>query len=278
MDVMELIKQGEGQHVEFKESFSTENKAIGTLCAFANAEGGSVLVGVADAGAVVGVSIGKNTLENFANKLRDSTDPSLHPSVNKHEVDDRTVVVVSVEAHRPGELFYAFNKPHIRVGKTNQIMTSQEQRARLLEGRNDWAEERDRPRFELGSRAVTRTEDRFEPAWNLLQVSGDYVPTIEWRFRGARLRPPMEWRQVSGARLKGERLKDAVCSAIFDLSQPPGRDERVSEDQIGFEVRFHWRGRLRHEIHRFSLTRAKHTAKAMWDVGPEILPPLSWDE
>lgn len=272
-DVTELIEQGEGQRVEFKQSFSADNEAIETVCSFANADGGSVLIGVSDAGVVVGASVGKNTLENFANKLHSSTDPSLHASLNEHQLGATTVVVISVEAHGPGALFYAFNKPYIRVGKTNQAMTSQEQRTRLLEGRDDWAEERDRPRFEVASRVGSRLENKFEPEWQLLRVAGDYVPTIEWRFRGARLRPPMEWRQVSAA-----RLKDSRCSATFDLSQPPGQDELVPEDQIGIEVRFHWHGRFRQEIHRFSLTRAKHPTKAMWDVGQEILPPLCPDE
>lgn len=269
MDVRDLIKQGEGQHVEFKESFSTDNEAVETLCAFANAEGGTVLVGVSDPGAVVGTSLGKNTRENFANKVHNSTEPPLYVSLITDQVDARTVVLISVKAPRQGELFYAFGKPLVRVGKTNQVMSPQEQKERLLAGQRDWSNERDRPRFELVSRSVTRTEDKFQPSWNLERVAGDYVSTIEWRFRGTRLRPPMEWRQVSGA-----HLKSFSCSATFDLSQPPGQDELVPEDQIGFEVRFHWHGRFRHELHRFSLTKADHPTKDMWDIGREILPPL----
>ncbi|MCL4458413.1 MAG: putative DNA binding domain-containing protein [Chloroflexi bacterium] len=273
INVEQLIEQGEGHYIEFKESLSAENEAIETLCAFANAEGGTVLVGVSDAGLVVGASLGTNTLENFANKLHRSTEPPLYVSLTSHQVDAKTVVAISVKAPRQGELFYAFGKPLIRVGKTNQVMSPQEQRERLLAGQKDWSEERNCPRFELFSRSLTRTEDKFQPNWNLQQVAGDYVPTIEWRFRGVRFRPPMEWRQVSGA-----QLKNFTCSATFDLSQPPGRDDLVPEGQIGFEIRFHWRGRLRHEIHRFSLSRADRPTKALWDVGEEILPPLYQDE
>lgn len=72
---------------------------------------------------------------------------------------------------------------------------------------------------------------------------GDFVPTIRWGFRGPRPRPPMEWRQASGA-----PLNNHTCSATFALSQPPGQDDIVPGDQIGFEIRFHWRGRFRCEL------------------------------
>ncbi|MDP2936670.1 MAG: ATP-binding protein [Dehalococcoidia bacterium] len=54
LDIWELIERGEGQHVEFKASFSEENEAIEALGAFANAEGGTVLVGASDTGVIMG--------------------------------------------------------------------------------------------------------------------------------------------------------------------------------------------------------------------------------
>jgi len=81
------------------------------------------------------------------------------------------------------------------------------------------------------------------------------------------------WQQASGA-----TLNNYTCSATFDLSQSPGQDDLAPEDQIGFGIRFHWRGRFRHEPHMYSLTRAGHPTKALWDIGFEILPPLYLDE
>ncbi len=72
-EVTTLISQGEGQRVEFKETFAETNKAIESLCAFANSRGGTVLFGVRDTGQVVGVSLGRNTLTGFANNLRRNT-------------------------------------------------------------------------------------------------------------------------------------------------------------------------------------------------------------
>ena len=49
-DILRLIRKGESQTLEFKQSFGRE--ALETLCSFANTDGGSVLVGVSDAGVV----------------------------------------------------------------------------------------------------------------------------------------------------------------------------------------------------------------------------------
>lgn len=65
-DIPTLIQQGEGERVEFKTSARWDvrqgkvNKSLGnvlakTICAFANHEGGSLLVGVDDSGEVIGL-------------------------------------------------------------------------------------------------------------------------------------------------------------------------------------------------------------------------------
>ena len=55
-DLKTLIKQGEGISVEFKECRRTLNRDVyKTVCAFLNRHGGTLLLGVADAGEVTGV-------------------------------------------------------------------------------------------------------------------------------------------------------------------------------------------------------------------------------
>ena len=59
-DIASLIKGGESETVEFKESFNDKSlKAIG---AFSNVHGGVVLIGVEDSGKVCGIQIGKKTV------------------------------------------------------------------------------------------------------------------------------------------------------------------------------------------------------------------------
>ena len=55
-DLKALIKQGEGISVEFKECWRTLNRDVyETVCAFLNRHGGTLLLGVSDAGEVTGV-------------------------------------------------------------------------------------------------------------------------------------------------------------------------------------------------------------------------------
>ena len=45
-DLKNLIEQGEGYNLEFKESYSSS--IAREICAFANAQGGKILLGVSD--------------------------------------------------------------------------------------------------------------------------------------------------------------------------------------------------------------------------------------
>jgi ATP-dependent DNA helicase RecG len=57
-ELLERIAAGESQTLEFKASF--DKACIATLVAFANTQGGTVLVGVSDSGAVRGTTVGKD--------------------------------------------------------------------------------------------------------------------------------------------------------------------------------------------------------------------------
>lgn len=57
-EVRELLKlgyEGEGQHLEFKHKISHPEKVVREMIAFANSEGGTILIGVDDNGELVGV-------------------------------------------------------------------------------------------------------------------------------------------------------------------------------------------------------------------------------
>ena len=54
------LLEGESQTLEFKTSF--DKTTVESLVAFANAQGGIVLVGVSDAGVALGISLGKDSV------------------------------------------------------------------------------------------------------------------------------------------------------------------------------------------------------------------------
>ena len=62
-----LLQQGESDTVEFKETL--DNEALESVAAFANTKGGTLLIGVRDDGAVLGIMLGKETLRDWANQI-----------------------------------------------------------------------------------------------------------------------------------------------------------------------------------------------------------------
>ena len=80
-DLQQLIAQGEGQQLEFKRSLAELETAARSVVAFANADGGIVLVGVRDAGEILGVEVGEHTKERLATAIMDSTDPIVYPTI-----------------------------------------------------------------------------------------------------------------------------------------------------------------------------------------------------
>jgi len=85
----ELIKQGEAQKIEFKNSFQKE--VIETAVAFANAKGGKILIGVDDKGAIVGVDCNQESLQNGINQIKQNTAPALIPDISVEEIDSKKI-------------------------------------------------------------------------------------------------------------------------------------------------------------------------------------------
>ncbi|MFZ4802672.1 MAG: helix-turn-helix domain-containing protein [Chlorobium sp.] len=89
MSIVELIHTGENQHIEFKASFQKE--VIETVVAFANSQGGQIVVGVANDGKQLGVSLTPETLKDWLNQIKNNTYPSVLPEMEVHEVDGKTL-------------------------------------------------------------------------------------------------------------------------------------------------------------------------------------------
>jgi len=167
-EVLVLISSGEGQSTEFKKSFAEQNAAIESLCAFSHSRGGVVLFGVKDTGDVVGVTIGQNTLEGFANEVRQNTSPPLAPELDVVLVDGKTIVIAEVGASPQSQLRYAFGRPFMRVGRSTHVMSPEEQRQRLSAAAMAPA-----PVLHVRLNSTSRQEDAFSPELSIEHVSGD---------------------------------------------------------------------------------------------------------
>lgn len=132
-NINELVGTGENELIEFKSSFNDE--AQETVGAFANTNGGTVLIGISNNGSVVGIDIGKKTLEDIANRIQESTDPRIQPSISVVNYDDKSIVIISVNPIMLGPVSIR-GRYFRRVGKTNQRMSHDEvmQRMKLSSG------------------------------------------------------------------------------------------------------------------------------------------------
>lgn len=112
-----LIRQGEGAHVEFKRCGSKpEADTFETICAFANRFGGSVLLGVADDGAVEGVGGRALDIErNIANVVSNGELFSPSPLVETERIDIEGKAVVRVWVPAGPEVYRFKGKVYDRV-------------------------------------------------------------------------------------------------------------------------------------------------------------------
>lgn len=97
-----VLFSGESQNIEYKSTLPDKSeKYMETIVAFANTQGGKLIVGVDDQTLeIVGV---KNielfqVMDGIANAVSDSCIPQIIPDIEPLTVDGKTVIIVSVEA------------------------------------------------------------------------------------------------------------------------------------------------------------------------------------
>jgi ATP-dependent DNA helicase RecG len=136
-DLLELIRNGENSGVEFKEDTVETFDFAKEVVAFANFQGGQVLLGVSDDRQIVGIT--RDRLEEWVmNVCRDRIRPELIPffEIVKDVEPGRDVAIVSVDRGWDAHAVWRNNHKtyYIRVGSTSRE-ASTEELARLLQQR-----------------------------------------------------------------------------------------------------------------------------------------------
>ncbi len=94
--IQKLIQQGEHQTQDFKYCISDSKKIAKSLVAFANTDGGRLLIGVKDNGRIAGVrSEEEYYMVESAAKI--FSDPPVEFTTKQHTVDGKTVLEVIIE-------------------------------------------------------------------------------------------------------------------------------------------------------------------------------------
>ena len=127
-----LVGEGEGAHVEFKETTGQRVEACRTLCAFLNGQGGTVVFGVTRKGRVTGQIVSDETKRALADALYEF-EPGTDIPVEYVDVDKTHKAIVcrvSTGARRP---FVYDGKPYKRIESTTIRMPQEEYESLLKE-------------------------------------------------------------------------------------------------------------------------------------------------
>lgn len=109
--IKKLIEQGEGLHLDFKFEISDAKKIAHTFSAFANTEGGKLLIGVKDNGKIAGIRSDEEyyMLETAAHIF---CKPAVTFSCKVWNLDGKTILEVSIPE--------SIKKPHLSIYKNDK--------------------------------------------------------------------------------------------------------------------------------------------------------------
>ncbi len=131
-NLSQLIGGLESTKIEWKPSLSQVNEIIEAISGLANTEGGKIFIGVSNIGKIIGIQIGKGTIENLTNQISLHTDPKVHPKIITKRIQEKEIIIVQVK-ESTDHLVLAYGKPFIRVGKSTLKMSKDEYERLILE-------------------------------------------------------------------------------------------------------------------------------------------------
>jgi predicted HTH transcriptional regulator len=125
--IQELIAQGESETVEFKTVVRNPSVLSQNLSAFANTNGGTLLVGIQEPDIVVGAD--EKQVQHVLDRSRKQLSSPIDVDVQTVTVDQKPVVALAV--HPSKSIVFCNGQALGRVGATNQALTAAQLSAKL---------------------------------------------------------------------------------------------------------------------------------------------------
>ncbi len=126
--IRDIVARGENEGVEFKQMPRDDNKLdlAETAIAFANSNGGLIIVGVADDAQITGAS-GNHLEETFTNILRDKIEPPIKFTPGRVSVEQKPIYVIHIPRgpNRP-YMLRGRGIIYVRAGSTDRPATPYE--------------------------------------------------------------------------------------------------------------------------------------------------------
>ena len=96
-DIFDIIRQGENSAIEFKSEDVKHLNIAKEIIAFANMNGGIILIGVEDNGDISGIKQQKKWEEWVMNIARNNINPPINVDFDFHVVNEKTIASISVD-------------------------------------------------------------------------------------------------------------------------------------------------------------------------------------
>lgn len=129
--IREIINNGENSYIEFKEEDIKAKDLAEEIVAFANSEGGMILIGVDDHGCIKGISDALIE-EKIMNVCRYNCIPHIIPTFQRFEIEGKSIAAITIHKGLSKPYYTTDHKYYIRVGTTKRI-ASREELLRLFE-------------------------------------------------------------------------------------------------------------------------------------------------
>lgn len=125
-EIKSIADSGEGYNVDFKISVPSKVRDLSQeVCAFANSEGGYLLIGIDDKGRIVGVEIDNAKRSAIQNSIRDIS-PAMQVEMYPVDVDDKTVWVIDIPSGKD-KPYVISGAIYVREGANSQKLTTAEE-------------------------------------------------------------------------------------------------------------------------------------------------------
>ena len=124
-NLLRIIKESESIEVEFKQSFHSFQDIAKIICAFANTQGGLLILGVDDKGKIEGIKENLDVVQQKIAQSNSTIQPNPLTNIEIHTIDKRKLIVIIVHKadssvfHSVGGIIY------IRLGNTIQKLEGQ---------------------------------------------------------------------------------------------------------------------------------------------------------
>lgn len=117
-DLRNVVAQGESTSVEFKRKVAHPEKIVRELVAFANTNGGQLLIGVGDEGTIPGVKFPEDEIFSLEKTIAELCRPSLNYSIEKIPLNEKATVVVFSIPKSDQRPHYVKESVDSKLGKT----------------------------------------------------------------------------------------------------------------------------------------------------------------